>query len=68
MKVKVFYTEFKNKIVKVDDTLIHQIIDDDTLGTDATLQAIRDIEKQLGKDCSICGIWDEADENCLFEY
>lgn len=67
MKVKVFYTEYKDKIVEVDDTLIRQIVDDDTLGTVATRQAIRNIEKQLGEDCTIHGIWDEADENCLYE-
>lgn len=66
MKVKVFYTEYKDKIVEVDDTLIRQIADDTFNGV-ATRQVVRNIENQLGEDCTIHGIWDEADENCLYE-
>lgn len=66
MKVKIFYSEYKDKIVEVDDTIIHKIASDTFCGAEAR-QAVCNIENQLGDDCIVHGIWDEADENCLYE-
>ena len=60
MKAKVFYTELKDKILDIDKALIDQASDGDK-------KAIHEIESQIGKDCGLCGIWDETDATCLVE-
>ena len=60
MRVKVFYTELKDKILDIDKALIDQVCDGDK-------KAIHEIECQIGEGCSLCGVWDETDTACLVE-
>ena len=54
MKITVYYTELKKKVIEVDEETAYR-------------GSLIELEKRLGDNCEIQAIWDETDSECIFE-
>ena len=54
MKITVYYTEPKKKVIEVDEETAYR-------------GSLIELAKKLGDNCEIQAIWNEDDTECIFE-